>query len=109
MEYDIAITGYIDELKVCNIVTEDTIKCTGFLSTVADRLFLNIILYKRIYLAEVTRKDDKLSIFPMSDHFTNKLIKSNESLRVALNFHLKTRLEPVYDEVFMLNNLQRVN
>lgn len=109
MEYNVALIGYIDEFVRYRVVTDDTIKGTAFLSTVVNKQFLNIVIAGRTYLAEVKKEDGLFSIFPMSDYFTNKMIKSNAALRNALEFHLQTRLTPAYDEEFMLKDLKRVN
>ncbi|UEG50905.1 hypothetical protein LK994_05385 [Ferruginibacter lapsinanis] len=109
MEYNVAITGYIDEFVKYRIVTDDTIKGTAFLSTAVNKQFLNIDIAGRIYLAEVKKDDGTFSIYPLSDYFTNKMIKSTPALRNALEFHYKTRLNPSYDEDFMLKDLKRVN
>ncbi len=109
MEYNVAITGYIDEFVKYRIVTDDTIKGTAFLSTAADKQFLNIAIAGRTYLAEVKKDEGTFSIYPMSDYFTNKMIKSGMALRNALEFHYKTRLKPSYDDEFMLKDLKRVN
>ena len=37
LEYNIAITGYIGELKPYHVITNDTIKGTAYISTVSGR------------------------------------------------------------------------
>lgn len=107
-EYSIGITGYIDELRPFRVITDDTIKATAFASAVGDKTFWNITLKDRNYLAEIKTEQGKLSILPLCEHFTAKLVKSNEALRVAVNFHCKTRVQPLYDEEFCLRDMVRV-
>lgn len=109
MEYNIAITGYINELKPWIEVREDTIKGIGFLSNVADRRFLNFQVNNEVFIAEVKRDNNGLSFLPMAERFTPKLIKNNAMLRLALEVHYKTKAMPSYDEDFILKGLQKVN
>jgi hypothetical protein len=109
MEYNVAITGCIHELACSGVMLGDSIKGTAFLSIVANREVLNILIQNQFYLAEVQREDGKLSILSMSEHFTNKFIKNNAELRNALEFHFKTRLYPSYDDYFVLKDLQHTN
>lgn len=109
MEYDVAITGYISDLKPWVFFDEDTIKGTAFLSTAVDREFINVSIQARNYIAEVKKENGKLSFYPISERFTAKLVKNCSTLRTALEYHYNTRPQPVYDEQFILKNLQRVN
>ncbi|MES2430380.1 MAG: hypothetical protein V4556_05545 [Bacteroidota bacterium] len=109
MTYEVALIGYINEFRKYRIVTDDTIKGSAFLSTAVNKEFLNINIAGRYYLAEVKNEDGIFSIYPLSDYFTNKLIRSSASLRNSLEFHYKTRLTPSYDEEFILKDLKRVN
>lgn len=109
MEYDIAITGYMDELKPFKIVTNDTIKGTAFISIIAKKLFLNATIFGKVYVAEVKQHRKTFSIFTLSEHFTSHYIKNSKALRDATEFHYKTRAAPGYDDWFVLKNLQRVN
>jgi hypothetical protein len=109
MEYDISITGYIDELKPYRVVANDSIKGTAFLSAIGSRLFLNSFICGKYYLAEVIKEKNSLSILCLSEHFTNKYIKSSEVLRAAMEVHYRTRVNPGYDDWFVLKNLQKVN
>ena len=110
MEYEIAITGYIGELKPYNLITNDTIKGTAYLSEVAGRQFLNAFIHGRVYIAEVKKENGQLfSLLPLAEVFTSKLIKNSRELRSAVEFHYKVRLKPGYDQQFSLKNLQRVN
>jgi hypothetical protein len=108
-EYAISFTGYIDEIKPYIIFADDSIKGTATLSTAVNKNFLNIFVKDRTYLVEYKLENGKLSFFPLSDHFTSKLIRSSAALRVALEFHYKTRLQPMYDEDFCLKDMMRVN
>jgi hypothetical protein len=109
MQYNVSIIGYIDEFRRYRIVTDDTIRGTAFLSAAVDKEFLNMTIAGRTYIAEIKKESGKFSIYPLSDYFTNKLIKSSGALRNALEFHYKTRAVPTYDEDFLLKDLQRVN
>jgi hypothetical protein len=107
--YNIAITGYIDELRPYIHFAADSIKGEAFLSLVENKPLLNVFIRSRNYLCEVQAQKGKLSLLPLSEHFTAKLVKSNEVLRTALEFHYKTHLQPVYDEEFCLKDMVRVN
>lgn len=109
IEYDIAITGYIDEMKPYHLVANDSIKCIGFLSNVAGRQFLNAFIHGKVYLAEIKKNNDNISILPLSEYFTSKLIKNSRELRSAVEFHYYIKLTPAYDQLFCLKDLQRVN
>jgi hypothetical protein len=108
-EYNISMVGYIKEFERYKVVTDDTIKGTAFLSTAVNKEFLNIKIAGRTYIAEIKRENGIFSIYPLSDYFTNKLIKNSASLRNSLEFHYKTRLVPRYDDDFLLRDLKRVN
>lgn len=107
--YDIAITGYLDDLLRRKLINEDTIKGTAYLSIVEKRQFLNAFIKGKVYIAEVIQKENSMSILTISDHFTSKFIKNSESLRNALSTHYNTRPVPSYDEWFIATNLQKVN
>lgn len=107
--YDIAITGYLDDLLRRKLINEDTIKGTAYLSIVEKRQFLNAFIKGKVYIAEVIQKEHSMSILTISDHFTSKFIKNSESLRNALSTHYNTRPVPSYDEWFIATNLQKVN
>lgn len=109
MEYDIAITGYIDELKPYHIIVNDTIKGTAYLSDVAGKQFLNTFIHGKVYIAEVKKNKSGVSILPLAEAFTSKLIKNSKELRTAIEFHCKIRLVPGYDQQFCLKNLQKEN
>lgn len=108
-EYDISITGYIDEMRPFKVIDNDTIKATGYLSDVDGRMLMNLLLKDQCYIAEVRMAKGKLSLLPLIDYFTSKLIKSNTELRNAVAFHFKTRLRPMFDEEFCLRDMVRVN
>jgi hypothetical protein len=108
-EYDLCLTGNMRELKFQNVVREDTIKGRAFISEAASRQFLNVKVMGRYYIAEFYLKNNKLTILPLCDHFTGKMVKSNRELKQALELHFKTRLYPLYDEDFSLKEMSRVN
>jgi hypothetical protein len=107
--YNIAITGYIDELRPYIAFVADSIKGEAFLSVVGNNTFLNLLINSRNYIGEVKKENGKLSLLPISESFTAKLVKSNSVLRLALEVHYKTRVKPSYDEEFCLKNLVKVN
>lgn len=109
MEYDIAITGYINELKPFRVIENDTIKGTGFLSTVNNRILLNSFIGGRYYIAEVIKDKNNVSILALAEQFTNKYVKSSAVLRSTIDVHYHTRVNPSYDDWFVLKNLQKVN
>jgi len=107
--YSFAITGYVDELKPHHLFTGDSIKGSAFLTTIANRSFLNVSIRDYQYLAEVEWHQGKLSLLPLAENFTNKLIKNSAELRTAVEYHCKVRFKPTYDEAFCLRNMVRVN
>jgi hypothetical protein len=109
MEYDLAITGYIDDLRPYVAMPGDTIKGTAFTSMINNTTFLNIAISGQTYISKLTYLDNKLSILPLAEHFTAKYIKSGMQLRTAVEFHFNTRLKPIYDQSFCLKDMVRVN
>lgn len=108
-EYNIAFTGYLDELRPFNIINADSVTGTAFMSTVGEIQFLNISIQSKIYIAELKYKNDKLSLLPLVEHFTAKMIANNAALRNSVEFHYKTRLRPMYDDDFCLKDMVKVN
>lgn len=108
-EYNIAITGYIDELKPYHLIAGDSIKGTAYLSTVGSKQFLNTFIHGRVYIAEVLKEGNMVSILPLSEYFTSKLIKNSGELRAAVEFHYRVKLSAAYDPLFSLKKLQKVN
>ena len=108
-EYNIAFTGYLNELKPFKVVDKDSISGTAFMSTVAGNQFLNISIKGSIYIAELKLKDGNLSLLPLVEHFTGKMIKNNAELRACVELHYKTRVHPLYDDDFCLKDMVKVN
>ena len=108
-EYNIAFTGYLDELRPFNIINADSVTGTAFMSTVGETQFLNISIKSKIYIAELKYKNDKLSLLPLVEHFTAKMVSNNAALRNSVEFHYKTRLRPMYDDDFCLKDMVKVN
>ena len=79
------------------------------MSTVGDRQFLNIKINARIYIAELRLKDDRLSLLPLVEHFTSKMIFSSSALRNSVDFHYKTRVHPMVDDDFCLKDMVKSN
>lgn len=109
MEYSIALTGRLTELKRFGLVQDDSIKARAFLSEIAGYRFLNIQINNRYYFAQVKEEGKKLSLLMLRQNFTPRFIKHPADLRNAILFHYKTVEEPFYDEWCNLINLQRVN
>ncbi len=108
-EYNLNFTGNIQALTNYNIIKEDTIKATAFVSETVSRRFLNIKIKGQYYISEFIYKDDKITILPLCEHFTVKLIKNNTELKQALELHYQMRRYPLYDEEFCLKEMTRVN
>jgi hypothetical protein len=86
----------------------DTLSATGFISQVDNRQILNIKFRDQIYLSDFTYTNDKISIMPLSDHFTSFMIRSNKQLRDVVAYHFKSRINPMYDESACLKNMTRI-
>lgn len=108
-EYDIAITGYIEEMRRYRVIKDDSIRATAFISTIGNRSFLNAYVFEKIYLIEIKKEGKFLSLFNLNEHFTSKYIKNSDALRLSIEQHYKTRAMPAYDEWFVVKNLQKVN
>ena len=108
-EYNIAFIGFLNELRPFRVVTTDSIKGTAFMSIVDGRQFLNINIKSQTYIAELKLKDDNLSLLPLAEHFTAKMIQNNTALRNSVEIHYKTRVHPMLDEDFCLKDMVRVN
>lgn len=109
LEYNIAFTGFLDDLSPFHIVTADSVLGTAFMSTVGGRQFLNISLKSKIYISELIFENEKLSLLPLVEHFTSKMIFNNTALRNSVEFHYRSRVHPMIDEDFCLKNMVRVN
>ncbi|HOZ77714.1 MAG TPA: hypothetical protein PLY34_06945 [Ferruginibacter sp.] len=109
MEYNIAITGYIDDLRKFKVVENDTIRGVGFISVIDSRQFLNTQIRGKYYIAEIKRVNELFSLLTLKENFTAKFVKSSTELRNALQVHYKTKPEPSYDDWFVAKNLQKVN
>ncbi|GAB2838946.1 hypothetical protein [Ferruginibacter profundus] len=108
-EYNIAFTGKIDELRPFKLVAKDSISGTAFMSTAAGRQFLNITIKGSNYIAELKLKDGTLSLLPLVEHFTGKMIQNNTDLRNCVEFHYRTRVHAMYDDEFCLRDMVKVN
>jgi len=108
-EYNIALIGYLEDLRPFHVVTADSVLGTAFMSAVGGRQFLNINIKSKFYIAELKFENERLSVLPMVEHFTSKMIFNNSALRTSLEFHYKTRVHPMFDEEFCLKDMVRVN
>lgn len=104
-EYNISFSGYLDQLRPFGIVSADSVNGSAFMSTIDGRQFLNITIASRIYIAELRLKDDKLTLLPLAEHFTNKMIFSSQALRQSVFVHYKSRVNPVFDDDFCLRGM----
>ena len=98
-EYHISITGNLS----------DSLTGTAFMSLVDNRQFLNININSRIYIAELKLKDDKLSLLPLAENFTGKMVRNTADLRKSVEVHYKTRVHPLLDDDFCLRNMVKLN
>jgi hypothetical protein len=108
-EYNISITGNLDELRPYRVLISDSLKGTAFVSLVDNRQFFNININSRIYIAELKLKDDKLSLLPLAESFTAKMIRNTADLRKSVEVHYKTRVHPLLDDDFCLRNMVKLN
>jgi hypothetical protein len=108
-EYTIAFTGYLDEIKRFGVVHSDSVTGTAFMSTVGKYQFLNINIKNKIYIAQFVVKDETISILPLVEHFTAKMVQNAQGLRTAVDYHYKMRVHPMVDEEFCLKDMVRVN
>jgi hypothetical protein len=108
-EYNIAFTGSLDILRPYVIVSADSISGTAFMSTVGNRQFLNIRIHSRIYIAELRLKGNNLSLLPLAENFTSKMIFNSSALRNSIDFHYKTRVHPMLDNDFCLKDMVKFN
>lgn len=108
-EYNISFTGSLNELKPFRLIEKDSISGTTFMSTVGGKQFFNISIKDQIYIAEIIFKNGTLSVMPLSEHFTAKMIMTNADLRNSIFFHYKTRVLPLYDDEFCLRDMVKVN
>ena len=79
------------------------------MSLVGDQQFLNININSRVYIAELKLKDDKLSLLPLAESFTAKMIFNSAALRKSVEVHYKTRVHPLLDDDFCLHNMVKQN
>ena len=108
-EYNIAFIGYSKELRPYRVVTADSVLGTAFMSTVNGKQFFNINIKSQVYIAELKYEDEKLSLLPLVEHFTSKMIFNNLELRTSVEVHYKTRVHPMFDEDFCLKDMVKVN
>ena len=109
-EYDLSFIGPLRVAlsNVADISKQDTIKATAFISEAASRRFLNIYAMSQFYIVEFMYKNDKLTLLPLNEHFTSRLVKSDAQLKQSLELHYKTRLYPLYDDEFCFKQMTRV-
>jgi len=108
-EYNITFTGDLNQLRPFNVLIADSLTGTAFMSTVEDRQFFNIRINSRTYIAELKLKDDKLSLLPLAESFTAKMIFNSAALRKSVEVHYKTRVHPLLDDDFCLRNMSKLN
>jgi hypothetical protein len=108
-EYNISFSGNINELRPYKFITSDSLAGKAFMSTIDGIQFLNISINSRVYIAELDFKGDKLSLLPLAEHFTAKMIFTSEALRKSVEVHYKTRVHPTLDDEFCLRDMVKVN
>jgi hypothetical protein len=108
-EYNISITGSLDELRPYRVLISDSLTGTAFMSVVDGRQFFNITINSSVYIAELKLKDDKLSLLPLAESFTAKMIFNSAALRKSVEVHYKTRVHPLLDDDFCLHNMVKLN
>ncbi|HMK03515.1 MAG TPA: hypothetical protein VK489_04965 [Ferruginibacter sp.] len=108
-EYNITFTGYLEDLRPFGLISADSISGTAFMSTVGGYQFLNISINSRVYIAQLKLKEDKLSLLPLLEHFTSKMIRNSTALRNSVEVHYKTRVHPMLDDDFCLRDMVKVN
>lgn len=104
-EYNISFSGNLDAVRRYEPVNSDSISGTAFMSTVGERQFFNIRIHARIYIAQFIFKDGTISLLPLAEHFTSKMILNTKELRNSVDFHYKTRVHPTLDEDLCLHNM----
>jgi hypothetical protein len=108
-EYNISFTGDLNDLRPYHVLISDSLTGTAFMSLVDDRQFFNIKLNSRVYIAELILKDDKLSLLPLAESFTAKMIFNSAALRKSVEVHYKTRVHPLLDDEFCLRDMVKLN
>ena len=107
-EYNISFTGRLDKLRPFKVLISDSLTGIAFMSTVGDHQFFNININSRVYIAELDLKGDKLSLLPLAESFTSKMIFTSAALRKSVEVHYKTRVHPVLDDDFCLRDMVKV-
>ncbi len=108
-EYHISFTGNLSQLLPFYRTSSDTLTGIAFMSTVGGNQFLNIRINARTYIAQLILKNEKLSLLPLAEHFTAKMIFNSDALRKSVDFHYKTRIHPVIDDDFCLRDMVKLN
>lgn len=108
-EYNISFSANIDELRPYKKITSDSLTGTAFMSTINENQFLNIRINSRVYIAQLIMKDNKLSLLPLAEHFTAKMIFNSQALRNCVDIHYKTRVHPTLDDEFCLRDMVKHN
>jgi hypothetical protein len=108
-EYNISLTGGLDKLRPFKVLISDSLTGTAFMSTVGDHQFFNITINSRVYIAELDFKADKLSLLPLAESFTAKMIFTSDALRKSVEVHYKTRVHPLLDDDFCLHDMVKLN
>ena len=106
-EYDYFIWGSFQRKEKNKKEAQDTIFGSAFMSYLANRQFLNISFENKFYIAELKYESDELSILPLDESFSSRIIRSDEQLKKAVLFHYKSRLFPKYDETLSLKYMKR--
>jgi len=98
LEYRINIRGDLRKLIPTWAPGTDSIALTGFTSTVDGHKFFNILSQGQYYLVKMLLDDEILYLLPLSDKFTNSIIRNNQALKEMVSTHLKSNF-PMYDDI----------
>lgn len=107
--YDLVFVGDLSKLNEYGFAMDDSLFAIGNISVIDNRQFMDITIKSEHYIAEIKMENGKLSFLPLSEHFTNWIVRSNDQLKQAIFYHFKTRLYPLYEESFCLREMVKVN
>lgn len=106
--YWLVFTSYMRDLARYRVAVHDSIRGTAFMSDVNGHTVINYQAAGQNFIGEFIYENGKLSIYPFEERFTNKILRKNADLRLMLEWHYASRLNPFYDETFTLKNMVRV-
>ena len=107
-EYDYSIWGAFQKNQKKKKDNQDTIVGTAYICYIVNRQFLNIAFENKYYIAEYKYENDELSILPLDESFSSRIIRSDEQLNKAVLYHYKSHFFPKYDETLSLKYMKRL-